>query len=258
MGYKLHRAMALDECDVRPVSGNPNSFTLLSTKKSFDIICRDSNMRDRWFKALKRCIEESRENSHMERVPKYAAPWNPDETTMHCMLCKSKFTMLNRKHHCRSCGRVICGSCGKYKRVLQQIAEKPERICVTCNDDISVSESKMFRWRVEVKDAFFHDKDYDSKVFVKVALRQTYQHTRATKTVVVDSGKASFNDSFEFPAESVADSLLTFRIKSVSSLLSTHSDLAYCEIYGSTIARLKDGVAVTKLLKAETGMFLSF
>ena len=115
MGYKLHRALALDECDVRPVSGAPNQFTLLSTKKSFDIICSNSNMRDRWFKALKRCIEESRENSHMERVTKYAAPWNPDEMTMHCMLCKSKFTkVFNRKHHCRSCGKVICGSCGKY------------------------------------------------------------------------------------------------------------------------------------------------
>ena len=235
MGYKLHRALALDECDVRPVSGAPNQFTLLSTKKSFDIICSSTSMRDRWFKALKRCIEESRENSHMERVTKYAAPWNPDEMTMHCMLCKSKFTkVFNRKHHCRSCGKVICGSCGKYKRVLQQISEKPERICVNCNDDINLAESKMFRWRVEVKDVFFHDKEFDSKVFVKVTLRQTYQHTRATKTIVVDSGKASFNNAFEFPAESVADSLITLRIKTESSVFSTHSDLAYCEIYGST------------------------
>ena len=70
---------------------------------------------------------------------------------------------------------------------------------------------------------------------------------------MVDSGKASFNNAFEFPAESVADSLITLRIKTESSVFSTHSDLAYCEIYGSTIARLKDGVAVTKLLKSEIG-----
>ena len=124
---------------------------------------------------------------------------------------------------------------------------------MNCNDDINLAENKMFRWRVEVKDVFFHDKDFDSKVFVKCTLRQTYQHTRATKTIVVDSGKASFNNAFEFPAESVADSLITLRIKTESSVFSTHSDLAYCEIYGSTIARLKDGVAVTKLLKSEIG-----
>ena len=76
--------------------------------------------------------------------------------------------------------------------------------------------------------------DFDSKVFVKCTLTQTYQHTR-DQTIVVDSGKASFNNAFEFPAESVADSLITLRIKTESSVFSTHSDLAYC---GSTVVRL--------------------
>jgi zinc finger FYVE domain-containing protein 26 len=29
-----------------------------------------------------------------------------------CMCCQSvAFSMFNRRHHCRRCGRVICGSC---------------------------------------------------------------------------------------------------------------------------------------------------
>lgn len=252
-GFTLHRAFSLDDCMVRAVDGESKSFTFLSTKKSFDIICKDVMTRDRWFKALQRCIKETRESSNKEVATVFAAPWNPDETTMHCMLCKSKFTMLNRKHHCRSCGRVICGSCGKFKRVLQNIAEKPERICVNCNDEIRLKESKMFRWQIEVMGATIYSKEFDAKCHCKVELRQAYQHSGTTAQVQAAAGKISFKrgaaSSFVFPAASVPDSLVTLQLVTVSSMLSSQKVIGYAEIFGSTIARLNDKAAVTKLLE---------
>lgn len=37
--------------------------------------------------------------------------WMPDESCRVCYECDSLFTIFNRKHHCRLCGRVFCGRC---------------------------------------------------------------------------------------------------------------------------------------------------
>ncbi|XP_057767930.1 LOW QUALITY PROTEIN: 1-phosphatidylinositol-3-phosphate 5-kinase FAB1B-like [Salvia miltiorrhiza] len=37
--------------------------------------------------------------------------WMPDESCRVCYECDSSFTIFNRKHHCRLCGRVFCGRC---------------------------------------------------------------------------------------------------------------------------------------------------
>lgn len=35
-----------------------------------------------------------------------------------CMLCSTRFSFLNRPHHCRLCGRICCGPCSDYRRKL--------------------------------------------------------------------------------------------------------------------------------------------
>lgn len=37
--------------------------------------------------------------------------WMPDESCRVCYDCDSPFTIFNRRHHCRLCGRVFCGRC---------------------------------------------------------------------------------------------------------------------------------------------------
>lgn len=37
--------------------------------------------------------------------------WMPDQSCRVCYECDSQFTVFNRRHHCRICGRVFCAKC---------------------------------------------------------------------------------------------------------------------------------------------------
>lgn len=37
--------------------------------------------------------------------------WMPDHSCRVCYECDSQFTIFNRRHHCRLCGRVFCAKC---------------------------------------------------------------------------------------------------------------------------------------------------
>ena len=41
--------------------------------------------------------------------------WVPDSMTKECMICSTKFSAFQRKHHCRRCGRVVCTSCSPHR-----------------------------------------------------------------------------------------------------------------------------------------------
>uniref|UniRef100_A0A8C4PWF2 RUN and FYVE domain-containing protein 4 n=1 Tax=Eptatretus burgeri TaxID=7764 RepID=A0A8C4PWF2_EPTBU len=56
--------------------------------------------------------------------------WQPDRDARICVECHSDFSILIRKHHCRSCGRIFCDSCSN-NWVLSESGKK-ERHCATC------------------------------------------------------------------------------------------------------------------------------
>ncbi|CAM9969975.1 unnamed protein product, partial [Laminaria digitata] len=56
-----------------------------------------------------------------------ASLWVPDDMAPKCCLCRSEFNIYRRRHHCRTCGRVVCDDCSS-KRL------KSERTCAACWD----------------------------------------------------------------------------------------------------------------------------
>eukprot|EP00128_Syssomonas_multiformis_P014810 Colp12_sorted_trinity150504_noHs@23252 len=68
------------------------------------------------------------------RKQKAAPPtWVPDEHSENCQKCKGGFTMMNRRHHCRRCGLLVCGDCSLKKMALPQFQmPEPVRVCDDC------------------------------------------------------------------------------------------------------------------------------
>lgn len=64
--------------------------------------------------------------------------WIPDSECPNCMLCNTRFTIITRRHHCRACGRVLCGSCCNEKAFLEYLQEEGKklqavRVCKPCS-----------------------------------------------------------------------------------------------------------------------------
>ncbi|XP_071354919.1 zinc finger FYVE domain-containing protein 26 isoform X2 [Trachinotus anak] len=59
--------------------------------------------------------------------------WVPDTHQHVCMVCqRERFTMFNRRHHCRRCGRLVCNACSERKMPLEGCPGDEVRVCDQC------------------------------------------------------------------------------------------------------------------------------
>ena len=58
--------------------------------------------------------------------------WDNDRDISNCTNCNDKFHLLLRKHHCRKCGKIFCGSCLK-EFYMFNLAHK---VCSNCLYDL--------------------------------------------------------------------------------------------------------------------------
>ncbi|KAH3732447.1 protein piccolo [Pelomyxa schiedti] len=66
--------------------------------------------------------------------PEFEAPvWQSDSEAPNCNLCEGEFTLFNRRHHCRLCGKVVCGTCSLRRVVVPHLSESDrQRVCDYC------------------------------------------------------------------------------------------------------------------------------
>ncbi|XP_071447606.1 uncharacterized protein [Hetaerina americana] len=65
------------------------------------------------------------------------AEWVPNDEVTVCMCCQMvSFSMFNRRHHCRRCGRVICALCSAHRLKVEGYLGVPVRVCDDCHSGI--------------------------------------------------------------------------------------------------------------------------
>ncbi|XP_062351912.1 zinc finger FYVE domain-containing protein 26 isoform X3 [Cinclus cinclus] len=111
------------ECETLSKSGSSELSSVSSTGVTISASPRDRSLQQNFFP--------------QEFVPPEKPPpkqqWIPDDTETICMVCKTeRFTMFNRRHHCRRCGRLVCSSCSTKKMEIEACRENLSRVCDQC------------------------------------------------------------------------------------------------------------------------------
>lgn len=86
--------------------------------------------------------------------------WVPDKEVCACNVCKTRFSLLRRRHHCRMCGHVVCAQCSHHPR--------GKRVCSACRNGNSDALTRRTLEASDPLDAL--DDNLSSKISQKSAL----------------------------------------------------------------------------------------
>ncbi|VDM55522.1 unnamed protein product [Angiostrongylus costaricensis] len=59
--------------------------------------------------------------------------WVQDVARQRCTQCQHKFSIADRKHHCRNCGQIFCAKCSRFEsHITHMRISRPVRVCQNC------------------------------------------------------------------------------------------------------------------------------
>jgi len=108
---------------VKEQLGNETSNTI---RVEPDIVRTEDFPRDNLISKQYEYINDKDDNSPRPR-------WVSDDLAKNCAKCSLAFTVFNRKHHCRHCGKIFCSRCSQKKIPLPKFGfAEPQRVCDWC------------------------------------------------------------------------------------------------------------------------------
>ncbi|KAI9025911.1 hypothetical protein CLU79DRAFT_789750 [Phycomyces nitens] len=71
--------------------------------------------------------------------------WMPDEQCKECYKCRKPFTLLRRRHHCRTCGQIFCAKCASHAVPGKMYKQKGQvRQCNFCYSEDQQGETQAY------------------------------------------------------------------------------------------------------------------
>lgn len=106
-----------------------NGWLIKTPSKSFAVFSSTATEKYEWMAHIRKCVDQRIAQTGKRPDSNYAPQWIPDTEVTCCMVCrKTQFNVINRRHHCRNCGKCICKNCSKNKFLLPSQSDKPVRV----------------------------------------------------------------------------------------------------------------------------------
>lgn len=138
--FKLHRKLKINEAfKFENLADNEkaiNRMLISTSEKSFEVIADDYSDKQEWLNHFNSVVSEATKKSTDKRKKSLtvAPVWQPDVSSKSCKICKSKFSVFKRRHHCRKCGLLVCNECSRGRILLKEVDENQEvRVCDNCD-----------------------------------------------------------------------------------------------------------------------------
>lgn len=94
-------------------------------------------------------------NSKKREVEQQLVNWEDGSHVLNCFICLQQFSFTLRKHHCRLCGRVVCGD-----NQTQCSMEIPVEHLTTLLDVPKVNNQSLIRMCKQCKDCLFQKRNF--------------------------------------------------------------------------------------------------
>lgn len=139
-GDSAPTSQSLSSLDQNSIESNDDiadsSWIIRTPYKSFMVFAMDLHEKFNWLCHLECTIQRHLINTGLSTADYLAPVWIQDTEVDVCMDChEQKFSTINRRHHCRCCGRVICSGCSKNRITITSgysSPREPVRVCDTC------------------------------------------------------------------------------------------------------------------------------
>ncbi|KAI8882898.1 FYVE-domain-containing protein [Backusella circina FSU 941] len=102
--------------------------------------------------------------------------WADDKNVTQCPFCEKSFTMFNRKHHCRLCGKVVCGNTQCSKLIPLYIDMSSDTF-----DDVPVGETRACK---ECQSIVFRRKIKNEEASKPLPIFQLYHQLSLTRNSI--------------------------------------------------------------------------
>lgn len=117
---------------------------------------------------------------------KTPAEWVDSDT---CMICSKKFSLINRRHHCRSCGGIFCQDHSSKSIELPDLGiHEPVRVCDNCYDDYDYKKGKNIAVKKDKKKkkSSKSSSKYDEEEQLRKAIELSLKESRNTHNIMAE------------------------------------------------------------------------